>query len=174
MEGTSQTVNGQIRVDDDAQVGDLSTVNGRIEIAKNVVVDGDLQSVNGNAEAGDGSEIKGDVTTVNGDIRLDGTSVTGRVETYNGDVTLRDSTVQRDLVVEHNRGTISKSPIEIRILDGSVIEGDIDVKSKRKVVVYLDDKDAVRGTIRNAEVVFRGEEEAMEESAEQGAEEESS
>ncbi|MCP4654720.1 MAG: hypothetical protein GY856_04785 [bacterium] len=155
VRGASRTVNGRITVDDGAQVGSLTTVNGAVEIAGNVAVDGDVETVNGAAECGSGTEVQGDVSTVNGAIRLDGTRVEGRVVTYNGGVTLRDgSRVTRDVVIERTRGRHSDRALEIRILQGSVVEGDIVVRTtKRPVTVYLSEGGEVLGEIRNAKVV---------------------
>ncbi len=155
VKGSSHTVNGRISVDDGSRVGDLATVNGSIRIADKVTVDGDLESVNGGVACGSGTEVDGDVTTVNGDVDLDGAVIDGSVETINGAVTLRGaSRVKRDVVIERNRGSSSRRTLEIRVLDGSVIEGDVVVKSsKRKVTVVLAGGGEVKGEIDGAEVV---------------------
>lgn len=155
VKGSSHTVNGRISVDDGSTVGDLGTVNGSIRIAEKVTVDGDLESVNGGVECSLGSEVDGDISTVNGDVDLEGTVVDGSIETINGEVTLRDaSRVKRDVVIERNRGSSSRKTLEIRVLDGSVIEGDVVVKArKRKVKVILADGGEVKGEIDGAEVV---------------------
>ncbi len=155
VKGGSHTVNGRISVDDGSKVGDLATVNGSIHIADKVRVDGDLESVNGGVECGSGTEVNGDISTVNGDVELEGAIVDGSVETINGEVTLRDaSRVKRDVVIERNRGSSSRKTLEIRVLDGSVIEGDVIVKSrKRKVAVTLAGGGEVKGEIDGAEAV---------------------
>jgi DUF4097 and DUF4098 domain-containing protein YvlB len=154
--GPCRTVNGGITVDDGSKVGSLTTVNGSIEIASEVTVDGDLDTVNGSAECGTGTEVDGDLTTVNGNIRLDGTLVQGSVKTYNGSVKLDDgSRVTRDVVIERSRGSFQKKrSLDVRIMRGSVVEGDVVVKSRRhRVTVYLAEGGEVKGEIRNAEVV---------------------
>ncbi len=155
VKGSSHTVNGRISVDDGSKVRDLGTVNGSIRVADKVEVDGDLESVNGGVECGSGTEVDGDISTVNGDVELDGAVIDGSVETINGEVTLRGgSRVKRDVVIERNRGTGSRRPLEIRVLDGSVIEGDVVVKArKRKVTVVLAGGGEVQGEIDGAEVV---------------------
>ena len=155
VKGSSHTVNGRISVDDGSKVRDLATVNGSIDIADKVEVDGDLESVNGGVECGSGTEVDGDIKTVNGDVELDGAVVDGSVETINGEVTLRGaSRVKRDVVIDRNRGSSSRRTLEIRVLDDSVIEGDVIVKSrKRKVRVVLAGGGEVKGEIDGAEVV---------------------
>ncbi len=155
VKGSSHTVNGGISVDDGSRVRDLATVNGSIRLAGKVTVDGDLESVNGGVRCGSGTTVDGDVTTVNGDVDLEGTVIDGSVETINGEVTLRaGSRVKRDVVIERNRGSGDRRPLEIRVLEGSVIEGDVIVKSaKRKVKVVLSGGSEVQGEIDGAEVV---------------------
>ncbi len=155
VKGSSHTVNGQISVDGGSKVGALATVNGSIDIDDQVAVDGDLDSVNGGVRCGSGTEVDGDVSTVNGSIDLDGTVVDGSLETINGAVTLRgESRVKRDVVIEGKRGSSSRKALKVRVLDGSVIEGDVIVKNhKRKVVVVLADGGEVQGEIDGAEVV---------------------
>lgn len=160
--GASQTVNGRISVDDGAQVGALQTVNGAIRLGKKVVVKGDVQTVNGAAACGSGTEVQGDVGTINGSIQLAGAVVDGQVATHNGAITLREQTVvKRDLVIERNRGVgNNKKALEIRILDGSVVEGDVIVHTKREVKILMDKSSEVRGEVKNATLVFVDEEEA--------------
>ncbi len=155
VKGSSHTVNGRISVDAGSKIGALATVNGSIKIDDEVAVDGDLDSVNGGVSCGLGTEVEGDVSTVNGDIDLDGTVVDGSLTTVNGAVTLRSkSRVKRDVVIEGKRGSHSRKPLEVRVLEGSAIEGDVIVRgSKRKVVVVLADGGEVRGEIDGAEVV---------------------
>ncbi len=155
VKGSSHTVNGRISVDDGSKVSDLATVNGSIHIAEKATVNGDLESVNGGVQCGSDTQVDGDISTVNGDVDLDGAVVEGSVETINGVVTLRGaSRVKRDVVIERNRGSSSRRTLEIRVLDGSVIEGDVIVKSrKRKVTVVLADGGEVKGEIDGADVV---------------------
>ena len=155
VRGSSHTVNGRISVDDNSKVGGLATVNGSIRIDDSVTIDGDLDSVNGGVRTGTGTQIDGDVSTVNGDVDLAGTVVEGSIKTINGEVTLREaSRVTRDVVIERNRGTGGRKPLEIRLTDGSVVEGDVIVKThKRKVTVVLAGGSEVKGEVDGAEVV---------------------
>ncbi len=155
VKGSSHTVNGRISVDEGSKVRDLATVNGSIQIADKVSVDGDLESVNGNVQCGPGTQVDGDINTVNGDVDLESAVVDGSVETINGEVTLRaGSRVKRNVVIDRNPGSSSRRALEIRVLDGSVIEGDVIVKArKRKVTVVLAGGGEIQGEITGAEVV---------------------
>lgn len=153
--GSSRTVNGRISVDDGSKVESLATVNGSIKIGDRVEVDGDLETVNGSVTTGQGTKVDGDVSTVNGALRLAGTVVTGKLATYNGAVTLSEgSRVERDVVIERTRGNSRGKPLSIKVTGGSVIEGDVIVKTdKRPVTVVLESGGEVKGEVRNAEVV---------------------
>lgn len=156
VRGSSHTVNGRISVDGGSRVGALATVNGSILIDDRVRVDGDLDSVNGSVVLGTDTQVDGDVSTVNGDIELDGSAIDGSVETINGEVTLRGgSRVKRDVVIGRDRGSSRRKTLEIRLLEGSVIEGDVVVRArKRKVRVVLAGASEVKGEIDGrAEVV---------------------
>lgn len=155
VDGDSRTVNGRITVEDGSRVGGLATVNGSIRVAEHVEVDGDLESVNGAIECGRGTTVDGDVGSVNGRLELEGTTVEGKLSTHNGKVELRGgSRVRRDVVVERVHGTGHRRPLEIKILEGSVVEGDVVVKDRhRRVTVHLGDGAEVLGEVRDAEVV---------------------
>jgi len=158
LQRSAETVNGGIRVGDDSRTRDLVSVNGGIRVGDRVTVDGDLRSVNGSVEAGGETVVTGRLETVNGGIDLRGTKVEGNLQTVNGRVRLdRGSRVQGDLVIEgrNNHGWSSHSkPLVIELRDGSVIEGDVDVRDEdRKVVVRLSGGSAVKGQVRGAEVV---------------------
>ncbi len=150
--GNCTTVNGRVEVGDRTRAEELKTVNGRITVGEDCLIDGDLGTVNGRVNCGSGSRITGEVGTVNGDITLAGARVEHDVTTVNGDVELSAGAfVGGDIVIS---GTSkSGSAIEIRIADGSVVAGDVRVKSKRKVQVVLSGGGEVQGKIQGAEVV---------------------
>jgi len=158
LQRSAETVNGGISVGDDSKTRDLVAVNGGIRVGDRVSVDGDLRSVNGAVEGGEKTVVTGRVETVNGGIDLRGTTVEGDLRTVNGHVVLdRGSRVLGDLVIEgrnnHGRSSHSK-PLVIELRDGSVVEGDVDVRDEdRKVVVRLSGGAAVKGQVRGAEVV---------------------
>lgn len=158
LQRSTETVNGSISVDDEARTRDLTTVNGSVRVRARVTVDGDLRSVNGTLESGEGTVVTGTVETVNGTVELTGTTVREDLRTINGRIVLdRGSRVHGDLVIEETRGHdwgSRRKPLEIELRDGSVIEGDVDVRDEdRKVIVRLSGGSAVMGQVRGAEVV---------------------
>ncbi len=103
--GEVSAVNGSLRVADKVESGNLSTVNGAIRIAASVAVAGHIESVNGLIEAGPGTTVADDVSNVNGKIELVAADISGDLSTVNGDVELWEGTVLRgDLIVEKPGG----------------------------------------------------------------------
>jgi len=156
IEGSCRTVNGSIHVGDDSQVRDLDTVNGRISIAARVAVDGNAKTVNGSITCGSGSKIHGWLTTVNGRIKLKNTEVDEEMSTVNGDILLlAKSLVRGDIIIKGSHGHFfDHQRLEIRISDGSRVEGGIIVRdSDVEVRVYLSKDSLVKGEIKNAQVI---------------------
>ncbi|MGB5247139.1 MAG: hypothetical protein WBM54_02245 [Woeseia sp.] len=164
INGSLETVNGQITVDDQARARDVETVNGSIKLGAQVTVD-DLETVNGSIRVGDscvitgsitavngkifsgtGTRIEGNVSNVNGEIEIDGTVIEGNLETVNGDIQLiGDSVLQGDLTVEKPGGwnwTKSRKP-RVVIGPGARVEGEIHLD--REVELYISDSAIVGG-----------------------------
>ncbi|NKB32320.1 MAG: hypothetical protein GKR91_04410 [Pseudomonadales bacterium] len=126
------TVNGRIEISDQASVYEAATVNGGIRVGENVTVRGSLETVNGGIRTESGTVIENRIETVNGGIRVSSTQVGDNIETSNGD---------------------------INIQDGSVIEGDVVVKGRkrwwdrlfswnnRRPEITIDSSSTVRGDI---------------------------
>lgn len=156
VDGGSHTINGRIEVGDDSRVRDLETVNGRITLGARVDVDGNVKTVNGAIECGRGSKVHGRLSTVNGGIELRNTEVDEEVSTVNGDVRLSEKSVVRgDIVIKGRHGvSFDHQRLEIRISDGSRVEGGIIVRDEDiEVKVYLSKDSTVKGEIRNAQVI---------------------
>lgn len=120
------SVNGSIEVGDDVGAGRIATVNGDLTLGMRAKVGGELRTVNGRLRADGGSIVDGDVRTVNGPIELRGVTVRGRVENHAGD---------------------------LRLLDGTLVEGDVwlaasDRDSGTVDVVVIGVGAQVRGTLR--------------------------
>lgn len=162
--GNVRTVNGTVRVEDNAAIGDavtvngslrvasgvtsrsLSTVNGSIRIDENVTVDGEVTAVNGRIGIARGSRVASDVRNVNGDITLDETDVGGNLETVSGDIELQNGAILRgDLIVEKpsrfGRGKPKKP--EVIIGPGSKVLGK--VRLERPVDLYISNSAEVGG-----------------------------
>ncbi|MDH3351140.1 MAG: hypothetical protein OEM51_06300 [Gammaproteobacteria bacterium] len=160
VSGSLETVNGKIRVDDDATIEDaqtvngslsiadgvraedLTTVNGAIRVGANSIISGEVDAVNGSIMLAKGSKVAKDVGNVNGSIELQGSVVGGNVSTVSGDVDLSDAAViEGDLIIEkpnswgwgNNKSRVPK----VIIGPGSEVRGSI--KLEREVELYISD-----------------------------------
>lgn len=164
--GTVKTVNGKIRVDEDAVIEDAVTVNGSLSVADNVkaqnlttvngsisvgeqaMVDGEIGAVNGRIKIETGSNVAQDVGNVNGDIEFEGSVIGGNVKTVSGNVDLSEGAVIKgDLIIEEPSvwGFGNKKPRipEIVIGPGSRVEGTI--RLGREVKLYISESAEVGG-----------------------------
>lgn len=87
------SVNGSIEVADDVGAGRIATVNGDLVLGMRTKLGKQLRTVNGRLRAGGGSIVDGDVSTVNGPIELRGVTVRGHVANHAGDLRLLDGTL---------------------------------------------------------------------------------
>ena len=161
--GGLETVNGGIRIDSNAQVQGVQTVNGRIQLASGVAA-GAVESVNGSVSLDEqasaesvsvvngkirlkpGARVAGDVGNVNGEIEIAGAEIGGDLATVNGDVTLSDNTrLVGDLVVEKPGGFNWDDHRKPRIVvgPGSRIDGEIVLE--REVELYISDSAEIGG-----------------------------
>ena len=166
VSGNLKTVNGTIRVDDNAtilsaatvngslRVGvgvkseDLSTVNGGIRVDEKVTVRGEIEAVNGRIEVAKGSKISDDVSNVNGEIEVAGGEIGGDLSTVNGDIELSDAAlVKGDLIVEKpgswSFGSKNSRKPEIVIGPGSRVHGTL--RLEREVGLYISETAEVGG-----------------------------
>ncbi len=163
IDGSLETVNGSIRVEEDVTLKDAETVNGTIRIAsgssaehvssvngsirlgQNVNVTGEIEVVNGKIYLVAGSKVADDVSNVNGEISLSGAEVGGNLSTVNGDVLLDDgSTLRGDLIVEKPGGWNSgKRKPKVTIGQNSRVLGNIVLE--REVELYISDSAEVGG-----------------------------
>lgn len=117
--GTLRTVNGNIRVADNAKVAELTVVNGDISVGDNTRT-GPIQTVNGDVGLAPGVDVNGRVMTVNGAVTAQSkTHVDGDLGSVNGKIELHDTIVTGE--VENHHGGIL-------ITDGSVVQGDVAVR----------------------------------------------
>jgi len=166
VSGDLGTVNGTIRVDDEASIEDastvnggirlgasvqsdeLSTVNGSIEVGTRSYVDGEVSVVNGRIELEGGVRVAEDVGNVNGQIVISGAEVGGDLSTVNGDIDLVDGAVVKgDLIVEEpdnwNWGKSNNRTPRIVIGPESRVEGTI--RLERKVELFISESASVGG-----------------------------
>ena len=156
VRGDCRSVNGRIEVGSGSSVEDLQSVNGGISLDEQVQVRQDVGTVNGPVSSAAGVKIRGRIKTLNGDMDLRGTAVTGDLRTMNGDIALASqSTVHGDIIVEEQHGSSDHSRVlDIRLSDGSIVEGSVIVEDDDITVrVHLASGGAVKGEVRGAEVV---------------------
>ncbi|MDH3274341.1 MAG: hypothetical protein OEM64_10460 [Gammaproteobacteria bacterium] len=142
------TVNGTLRISSDVKTGSLSTVNGAVEIGANTTVNGEVEAVNGRISLDTGSSVSGYVENVNGDISLTGSEIGGDLTTVNGNIDLSDaSVIKGDLTVKKPSGWSfgkSKSRIpKITIGPGSRVDGII--RLEREVKLFISESAKVGG-----------------------------
>jgi predicted acyltransferase (DUF342 family) len=141
----AETVNGTIRIASGSSAEGVSSVNGSIRLAENVNITGEIQVVNGNISLVAGSKVADDVSNVNGEISLSGADVGGNLSTVNGDVSLDDgSTLRGDLIVEKPGGwNIGQRKPKVTIGQNSRVLGVIVLE--REVELYISDSAEVGG-----------------------------
>lgn len=165
VNGTLETVNGTIRVSENARIGDAQTVNGSVRIASGVTAD-EIGSVNGSISVDENATIEGisvvngrisletgtkvgnDVANVNGEIGVTGAEIGGDLSTVNGDVTLTGNAILRgDLTVEKPHGfgwnDDERRKPKIIVGPGARVEGNIVLE--REVELYISETAEVGG-----------------------------
>ena len=159
IKGSCRSVNGSIKIGSLSKVRSLQTVNGGIDLYRDVEVKGDLESVNGGITCDNGVKVFGSVNTINGRIDLSETTVDFNVSTYNGDILLMQRSIVRgDIIIKRNRGKSRRwRELKIEISGDSRLEGDIIIKDRDiDVIVYLSRGGKVLGHIDSrAEVIRR-------------------
>jgi DUF4097 and DUF4098 domain-containing protein YvlB len=158
VRGSSGTINGAIVIGEGSSVRSLHSINGRIDVNAQVRIRGDIKTINGRVECAAGTDIKGDIETINGRVSLDSTCVNGRIETYGGILELDHHTkVEKDIIIKSDKSKKhrhSSRALDIRLLNGSQVLGDILVKDPDRVVtVHLSNGARIGGRVENATVV---------------------
>ncbi len=164
INGSLDTVNGQITLDDDASARDVETVNGSIRLGSGVTVDdidtvngsirvgdngrisGSITTVNGKIMTGNGTHIEGNVSNVNGEIEIDGTAIDGKLSTVNGDVSLSGNTVlQGDLTIEKPGGWNWRKSRKPRVVIGPGVTIAGRIYLEREVELFISESAEVGG-----------------------------
>lgn len=144
----AQSVNGSVSIGDGVSAGGLESVNGSVTLGKNSSAAGDLETVNGRIVLEEGSEMTGDISSINGDITLDSSRAEGNLRTVNGNVELRKNAfLKGDLVVEKPNtwslgSKLSRDP-EIIVGPDSTVGGVI--RLEREVKLYISETADVGG-----------------------------
>ena len=165
IDGSLETVNGSIRVDDNSRFSSASTVNGSIRVGAGIVADsiesgngtigigqnatiGDnVEVVNGKIEIATGGSVGEDVSNVNGEITIEGTEIGGDLSTVSGDIVLTDGSVLNgDLLIEKPSGwgwgRKSRKP-RVVIGPGTRVVGII--VAEREIELFISDSASVGG-----------------------------
>ena len=143
----AETVNGTIRIASGSSADDVSSVNGSIRLGENVTVGGEIDVVNGKISLDSGTRVTDGVSNVNGEITLSGAEVGGNLSTVNGDVSLNDgATLRGDLIVEKPGGwgwNDNKRKPKIIIGPNSKVLGNIVLE--REVELFISNSAEVGG-----------------------------
>ena len=120
------SVNKSISIDDGAQSGGQSTVNGSISVGASAIVDGSIETVNGTIRIDDNVQLK-DVGTVNGSIRIGNGLVADDVESVNGSIRIGENAVIA--------GEVSAVNGKIELGPGGSVDGDVgNVNGELKII----------------------------------------
>jgi DUF4097 and DUF4098 domain-containing protein YvlB len=143
----AETVNGTIRIASGSSADDVSSVNGAIRLGENVSIGGEIDVVNGKISLDKGTTVTDGVSNVNGEISLSGAEVGGNLSTVNGDVSLNDgATLRGDLIVERPGGwgwNDNKRLPKVIIGPNSKVLGNIVLE--REVELYISNSAEVGG-----------------------------
>jgi hypothetical protein len=126
--GNVDSVNGSIRIGANSVVKSVDSVNGSINLGNDVSVEMSVEAVNGSVTLEPGCEVGDDVDTVNGSIRLKNTSVSGNVGTVNGGIRLLKGTEVFGNVVVHKPGGWNNQrnkPVKVEIGENVQVHGDL-------------------------------------------------
>ncbi len=145
---SASTVNGSLSVGENVRAEDLTTVNGSISVGEKSTVSGEIEAVNGRITVEQGASVGQNVGNVNGDIRLEGSEVGGDVNTVSGDVDLSDGAVVRgNLLIEKpsmwSWGEKKPRTPTVTIGPGSRVDGTIILE--REVKLYISETAEVGG-----------------------------
>lgn len=111
VSGELSTVNGRVNVDRDAVVAGINTVNGAVTLGPAASARS-INTVNGDVTLGESARVERDVELVNGDIRLGvGAEVGGDAGAVSGSIRLRDARVGGDVTTVTADVTLSGSSV---------------------------------------------------------------
>ncbi len=150
--GDCRSVNGSVSIQEFACVQGVQTVNGNIDVGRRTKVEGNIESVHGTVHCREGVQIMGNVRTLQGNVYCEQTHILGSIYTHEGQISLHgQSILDGDIVIQGNN--YLSETIEIKIIEGSTVKGDIQVKDlHQRVVVTLSDDSNIEGSIQNAEL----------------------
>jgi len=148
----AETVNGAIRLGDGITADDVSSVNGSIRIGKGASIGGGISVVNGRIQLGVGSTVSDDVSNVNGEMIIEGTDIGGDLSTVTGDLMFTNKSVLHgDMIIEEPHGwrwrKSTRKP-KIVIGPGSKVIGTI--HAEQEIELYISNSAEVGGVAGKA------------------------
>ena len=152
--GNCRTIDGWIDVGANSKVRNLNTIDGKVRVRKNAVVNGYIKVIDGEIYCESGVKVKGYVETTDADIKLEGTVVEDSLSTSDGNIKLYDNTTVMGNIKIKKRYRIIPDHIVLYIeIDNSIVEGDIINKdSNTEVIIYISNGGQVKGQVVNAKV----------------------
>jgi DUF4097 and DUF4098 domain-containing protein YvlB len=155
---TATTVNGGIHLGSNATASTLKTVNGGITVGSNSHVAKDAASVNGSMTLRDGAEVLGSVSNVNGKIELTAAHVAGGIKTVSGDIAIHGpSRVEGGILIEKNSQLLQlgSGVPRVEIGPGATVQGQL--RFEREVKLYVSDKATIGPVTGATPIPFTGE-----------------
>lgn len=142
-DGDISLVNGRIDIGADCRVnGEVGNVNGRIQVGRDTKVL-DISNVNGRISLADAVEVDGDISSVNGRIELgERTRVSGDIESVNGRISAAEgvsiagtvSSVNGSIEMRAARAArVVTTNSQIHLEEGTVIEGELLVRKRQGI-----------------------------------------
>lgn len=156
VDGDCRSVNGCVSVQEFGRVHHVQTVNGNVNVGRQAKIEGNIESVNGNVFCQDGVRILGNVRTVEGNIECEQTYIYKSIYTNQGNIFLKSGSIlDGDIVIQGPDHLLnSAKTVEVKILEGSTVKGNIKVLDlHQRVLVYLATDSHIEGGIQNAELV---------------------
>jgi hypothetical protein len=153
---TATTVNGSVHLGAHATATELKTVNGAVTVDEGAHVSGSVGSVNGDLTLADGAEVSGHLVNVNGKIGLTAAQVAGGIKTVSGSISIMGAShVEGGITVDKASGIMfnSEDPV-IVIGPGATVQGEL--RFERKVKLYVSDKATIGSVIGATAVPFTG------------------
>jgi DUF4097 and DUF4098 domain-containing protein YvlB len=154
--GDISKVNGRIQVEANEPVGNVSTVNGRIDIAHGATA-GRVKTVNGGINLA-GDTVVERLETVNGDIEVaSNVKVSGSMSTVNGSVDIGQN-VQVEGMVKTVNGGIRLDAESYVSQEVRTTNGDIRLYSSeigRDLVTSNGDMTLSEGTVVNGDIIYK-------------------
>jgi len=150
---SAANMNKSIHIDDGAETGGQSTVNGSISVGEGATIDGSLDTVNGTIRVDDNSKI-GDAQTVNGSVRIGDGVTADDIGSVNGSIRLGENvTVEGEVSVVNGKISLDKGTTvadDVSNVNGEIILTNAEIGGDLSTVngdVSLNDGSTLKGNL---------------------------